>query len=78
MRKIDDLLDDAIKCEDYERKINFLLAGLLSEEANDTKEKEITNMGYLKNIYNYCINYNGDKEDYMKRTADRIKKYVYE
>lgn len=76
MAKIIDLLEDALNYPDYDKRINFLLAGLLSAEANDTPEKEKVNMGYLKDIYNYCHDYTGDKQDYIRRTADRIKQYI--
>ena len=75
-RKIIDLIEDALTYPDYDKRINFLLAGLLSADANDTPEKETINMGYLKDIYNYCHDYTGDKQDYIKRTADRIKQYI--
>lgn len=54
----------------------FLLAGLLSADANDTPEKEKVNIGYLKDIYEYCCNYEGDKQDYLKRTAETVKQYL--
>ena len=76
MRKITDLIDDALSCPDYDKRINFLLAGLLSADANDTPEKEAVNMEYLKDIYKYCCDYTGDKKDYIRRTADRIKRYL--
>ena len=50
-RKITDLVEDALNYPDYDRRINFLLAGLLSEDANDTPEKEQTNIENLKEIY---------------------------
>ena len=50
--------------QDYDKRINFLLAGLLSAESNDTPEKEKANMEYLKEIYSYCCAYTGDKKEY--------------
>lgn len=38
--KIADLIEDALKYDDYEFRLNFLVSGLMSCEANDTKEKE--------------------------------------
>ncbi len=76
MRKVTDLLEDALNYPDYDRRINFLLAGLLSADANDTPEKEKMNIGYLKDIYEYCRNYEGDKQDYLKRTAEQVKQYL--
>lgn len=42
-RKITDLVSRALKEEDYKFRINFLLAGLMSAEGNDTPEKEENN-----------------------------------
>lgn len=76
MAKISDLLDDALQCPDYDKRINFLLAGLLSADANDTPEKEAENMEYLKEIYDFCCNYSGEKINFIKRTAETIKQYI--
>lgn len=76
MAKITDLLEDALIYPDYDKRINFLLACLLSADANDTPEKEASNIGYLKDIYNFCQDYVGDKQCYIKRTADRIARYI--
>lgn len=76
MAKITDLLEDAFNYPDYDKRINFLLAGLLSADANDTPEKEAANIECLKDIYKYCCDYTGDKKDYIRRTADRIKRYL--
>lgn len=76
MAKITDLLEGALTYPDYDKRINFLLAGLLSADANDTPEKEALNMGCLQEIYKFCCDYTGDHADYLKRTADRIKQYL--
>ena len=76
MRKVTDLLEDALNYPDYDRRINFFLAGMLSADANDTPEKEKVNIGYLKDIYEYCCNYEGDKQDYLERTAEKVKQYL--
>ena len=76
MRKITDLVEDALNYPDYDRRINFLLAGLLSADANDAPEKEKKNMEYLKEISKFCNNYNGDKADYIKRIAEIIAPYT--
>ena len=76
MAKITDLLEDALTYPDYDKRINFLLAGLLSADANDTPEKEAVNMGYLQEIYRFCCDYMGDRADYIKRTAERIRQYL--
>ena len=76
MRKITDLIEDALDSPDYDRRINFLLAGLLSADANDTPEKEKVNIGYLEDISKFCNNYNGDKPVYVKRIAKIIAPYI--
>ena len=77
-RKITDLFEDALSYPDYDKRINFLLAGLLSADANDTPEKEEINMGYLKEIYDFCITYMGmgDKKEYIAHIAEIIKGYL--
>ena len=75
-RKISDLFEDALHSPDYDKRINFLLAGLLSAESNDTPEKEEINMGYLKEIYDFCITYMSDNKEYIDRVAERIKEYL--
>lgn len=77
MAKITDLLEDALTYPDYEKRINFLLAGLLSADANNTPEKEDKNMRYLEEIYRYCCDYTGDKSDHVKSIANRIKPYIF-
>ena len=75
-RKIADLLEDALFYPDYDKHINFLLAGLLSADANDTPEKEKANMEYLKEIYDFCIEYKGNKKEYVTHIAEIIKEYL--
>ena len=75
-RKISDLFEDALHSPDYDKRINFLLAGLLSAESNDTPEKEKANMEYLKEIYSYCCAYTGDKKEYIAHIAEKIKEYL--
>lgn len=75
-RKITDLFDDALSYQDYNKRINFLLAGLLSAESNNTPEKEKANMEYLKKIYSYCCAYTGDKKEYIAHIAEKIKEYL--
>lgn len=78
MEKITNLLEDALTYPDYDKRINFLLAGLLSAEANDTPEKEAVNTEYLREVYKYCHDYKGDKQDYFSHIADSIKGYLGE
>lgn len=76
--KISDLIIDAMSKEDYEFRINFLVAGLLSEESNDTKEKELQNMVRLKEIAEFAKENgcDGEKGAFLQRTADRIEGYL--
>lgn len=76
MRKIEDLIEDAVKCDDYEKRINFLVAGLLCEDANDTPEKEQQNNKYLKDIYDFCDNYSGEKKTYFDQLKKTIRNYL--
>ena len=75
-RKIIDLLEDALCYPDYDKRINFLLAGLLSAESNDTPENEKMNIEYLKEIYSYCCAYTGDKKEFIAHIARQIKGYL--
>ena len=75
-RKITDLVSDALKEEDYEFRINFLLAGLMSADANDTTEKEDENNKYLNDICAYCLDYRGEKKEYLMHVSKSIKEYL--
>ena len=77
-RKITDLVVDAMNEDDYEFRINFLLAGLMSEEGNDTPEKEENNRKFLADVQNYLKRYDGDAEKaaYANRIADAINSFL--
>ena len=77
-RKITDLVVDALNEDDYEFHINFLLAGLMSEEGNDTPEKEENNRKFLADVQNYLKRYDGDAEKaaYANRIADAINSFL--
>lgn len=77
-RKITDLVADALNEDDYEFRINFLLAGLMSEEGNDTPEKEENNRKFLADVQNYLKRYDGDAEKaaYANRIADAINSFL--
>lgn len=77
-RKITDLVSRALKEEDYKFRINFLLAGLMSAEGNDTPEKEENNRIFLADIRDYLTAYTGDadKEMYASRAVDRINTFL--
>lgn len=79
--KITDLIENALKCEDYELRINFLVGGLMSYESNDTADKERQSILYLKEILNYIENkaeneVRDDKFDFLMHLKDNIKKYL--
>ena len=79
--KIIDLIEDALKREDYELRINFLVCGLMSYESNDTADKERQSTLYLKEILNYIENktkneVKNDKFDFLMHLKDNIKNYL--
>lgn len=81
MKKINELLDDALQYEDYELRINFLVGSLMSYESNDTADKERKSTFYLKEILNYIENkteneVKDDKFDFLMHLKDNIKKYL--
>lgn len=39
MNRIIELIDDVVKEDDYKFRINFLVAGMMSAESNDTPDK---------------------------------------
>lgn len=79
--KITDLIENALKCEDYELRINFLVGGLMSYESNDTADKEHQSTLYLKEILNYIENkaeneVKDDKFNFLMHLKDNVKKYL--
>lgn len=79
--KIIDLIEDALKREDYELRINFLVCALMSYESNDTADKERQSTLYLKEILNYIENktkneVKNDKFDFLMHLKDNIKNYL--
>lgn len=79
--KIIDLIEDVLKREDYELRINFLVGGLMSYESNDTADKERQSTLYLKEILNYIENktkneVKNDKFDFLMHLKDNIKNYL--
>ena len=79
-RKISDLVSDAFEEDDYKFRINFLLAGLMSAEGNDTPEKEENNRKLLAEIRDYLRVYDGDAEKtmYASRTLDAVNNFITE
>lgn len=78
MRNVTDLIKDAMMDDDYKLKVNLLVAGLMSEELDVDQEKDENRRQMLKEVSDYCDNVNesGEKSDYLKRTSERIKRYL--
>lgn len=78
MRNVTVLIKDAMMDDDYKLKVNLLIAGLMGEELDVDQEKDDNRRHMLKEISDYCDNVNesGEKSDYLKRTSERIKRYL--
>ena len=76
--KIIDLINGALEEEDYEFRINFLIAGLMSEESNDAEINIFQNKQWLSEIAEFCRTYSGnkEKEGYMKRINETILDFL--
>lgn len=76
--KITDLIESALEEEDYELRINFLVAGLMSEESNDTEINILQNKRWLSEIVEFCRTYSGnkEKEEYMKHLNKTILDFL--
>lgn len=76
--KITDLIKSALEEEDYEFRINFLIAGLISEESNDTEINISQNKQWLSEISEFCQAYSGnkEKEEYMQRLNKTILDFL--
>ena len=74
MRNVTVLIKDAMMDDDYKLKVNLLIAGLMDVD----QEKDDNRRLMLKEISYYCDNANesGEKSDYLKRTSERIKRYL--
>lgn len=73
-----ELLKDALECNDYKIRLNFLAAGLMSEESNDTEEKFEQSRKYLNEILDFCVNYHGpeDRKIFIKHFGTTIEDYL--
>ncbi len=76
--KITDLIKGALEEEDYEFRINFLVAGLISEESNDTEINISQNKQWLSEIVEFCQVYSGnkEKEEYMQHINKTILDFL--
>ncbi len=75
--KITDLIEDALACEDYNQRINFLIAALMSEDFNDTEETLEEKSDRLKEIRNW-INSRmpDDKSEYLRFITEKITDFL--
>ena len=76
--KITDLIKGALKEEDYEFRINPLIASLISEESNDTEINILQNKQWLSEIAEFCQAYSGnkEKEEYMQHINKTILDFL--
>ena len=76
--KITDLIESVLEEEDYELRINFLVAGLMSEESNDTEINILQNKQWLSEIAEFCRTYSGnkEKEEYMQHLNKTILDFL--
>lgn len=76
--KITDLIKGALEEGDYEFQINFLVAGLMSEESNDTEINILQNKQWLSEIAEFCRTYSGnkEKEEYMQHLNKTILDFL--
>lgn len=74
--KITDLIEGALKEEDYELRINFLIGGMMCEESNDSPEKIRKNQEWLSEIAEFCKTYTGDKKSYLDHIKENIEKFL--
>lgn len=78
MNSIVDLIQDALQQIDYKFRINFLIAGLICEEENDTPEKRKTNREYLLEINQFIDSYSGESDikAFLSSVQKSINKYI--
>lgn len=57
--------------------MNKILAGQISEEANDSLEKEKQRREWLQENAEFCEKYDGDKMEYIDCIHTIIKKFLY-
>ena len=77
---VTDLIKDALEQDDYKFRINFLIAGLISAEANDTEKKRKQNNEWLEKIMVFAAKpsaYDDERAEYLNRIADIIDNYLH-
>ena len=74
-RNIVNLMEDALEKKDYKEKINFLMAGLMFDDPEMSREQEEKRMEMLREMMEFCKrgNHEKGKNEYLKRTAQRIE-----
>lgn len=75
-RKITELIEETLKEEDYELRINFLIGGMMCEGNNDSPEKIRKNQEWLSEIAEFCKTYTGDKKSYLDHIKENIEKFL--
>ena len=78
MDRMKDLMVDAMQMDDYKFRVNFLLAALISEEANDTDEKMEKNKKALNYFLEFSNSFSGDreKEEFLDKTSKTVREYL--
>lgn len=78
MDRMKDLMMDAMQADDYKFRVNFLLAALISEEANDTDEKIEKNKKALNYFLEFSSRFSGDqeKEEFLYKTSKTVREYL--
>lgn len=71
-----DLLNEALQHDDYEFRINALVAGLVSAESNETPEKEAKTREWLGKIREFCENYTGEHKEYFEHILGVVTKFL--
>lgn len=74
--KITELIEEVLKEENYELRINFLIGGMMCEEGNDSPEKIRKNQEWLSEIAEFCKTYTGDKKSYLDHIKENIEKFL--
>lgn len=77
-KKIIELIESALKCDDFNFRINFLVGGMMSADSNDTEDKIRKNKNWLSIIAEYSSNYTGspEKENYLSHLSKSISEFL--
>ena len=75
--KITDLIEDALTYKDYNQRINFLMAALMSEDFEDTEEtleEKNNNLNDIRNWINSRMP--DDKSEYLRFITEKITDFL--